>query len=169
MICLLLASSVGIAAESREAVVERVGSDIKYLASDALEGRGVETRGIHLAADHILEEYKKYGLKPGMPDGTFKQVFNVAPETAAINSDTQAVLIDADGVETALKLTTEFQPMQRGVNGRGGGELHFIGYGISSPNDNYDEYAGQVIEGKVLVMIRREPQQKVPNGAYLGP
>ena len=43
----------------------RVKYDVKYLASDELEGRGVETEGIHKAADYIVQEFKKYGVKPG--------------------------------------------------------------------------------------------------------
>ncbi|APZ90976.1 M20/M25/M40 family metallo-hydrolase [Fuerstiella marisgermanici] len=157
-----------LAAESREVMVERVGADIEYFASDALEGRGVETRGIHLAAERILAEYKKHGLKPGMPDGTFKQTFEVNPETAAINDATEAVLKHVDGRETKLKITSEYQPLQRGANGTASGELYFIGYGISSEGDNYDEYAGHDVEGKILVMIRREPQQDVKGGAFQG-
>ena len=56
----------------REEIVSRVRADIEYFASDALEGRGIETKGIELAAERILAEYEKFGLKPGMPaDVTF--------------------------------------------------------------------------------------------------
>ena len=65
------------AGDSRAEIVERVGADIKYLASDELQGRGVETKGIELAAQHILAEYEKFGLKPGMPDGTYRQKFDI--------------------------------------------------------------------------------------------
>src|SRR5687768_2739454 len=43
----------------KEVVLERMRKDIHYLASDACEGRGITTKGIHLAADYIAKEFKK--------------------------------------------------------------------------------------------------------------
>ena len=37
---------------------------VRYLASDELTGRGVDTAGIQLARDYILREFAKYGLRP---------------------------------------------------------------------------------------------------------
>src|SRR6516225_1729650 len=56
----------------------RLKRDITYLASDELEGRGVTTRGINLAADYIAAEFKKAGLKPGGADGSYFQPFTMA-------------------------------------------------------------------------------------------
>ena len=50
-------------------------SDVTYLASDELEGRGPTTKGINKAADYIADEFKKAGLKPGGVDGTYFQPF----------------------------------------------------------------------------------------------
>jgi len=70
-------SPVLAAAENRTAIVDRVGDDIRYLASDELEGRGIQTKGIHLAADRIIARYRQAGLKPGMPDGSYRQPFEI--------------------------------------------------------------------------------------------
>lgn len=155
-------------AEAKAAAVARVGEDIRYLASDELEGRGVDTKGIHLAADRILEEYRRHGLKPGMPDGTFKQAFEVATGETSITSETDVVLTDPEGKVRRLEVGKEFQPLRRGMNGRGTGELVFVGYGITSREDNYDDFADIDVAGKVLVMVRREPQQGMADGAFQG-
>jgi aminopeptidase N len=55
--------------------VERLKADVFYLASDALEGRGISTSGIDLAARHIHAEFKRLGLKSGTPDGGYYQPF----------------------------------------------------------------------------------------------
>lgn len=166
-VCLLLCS-LATAAESREAIVERVGNDVRYLASDELQGRGVETDGIRLAAEHIIAEYRKYGLKPALPEGSFRQAFNVALGKTRSEGDSKVVLVTPSGTRRILTVETDFQPLQRGGNGVANGELVFVGYGISSEEDQYDDYAGIDVEGKVVVMIRREPQQADPNGAFLG-
>lgn len=161
-------ASLTMAADSRAAVVERVGEDIRYFASDKLEGRGVETKGIQLAAERILDEYRKYGLKPGMPDGTFVQSFDITVGKTDVTADSTVLITSPDGQETRLKLGTEFQAIRRGHNGQASGDLVFIGYGISSTEDNYDEYANLDVAGKILVMIRREPQQGKQDGAFQG-
>ncbi len=156
------------AADARTEAIERVGEDVRYLASDKLEGRGVQTEGIHLAADHILKEYRRHGLKPAMPDGTFKQAFEVSLGRTDVTDDTAVVLTDAEGNATRLKVGSDFQALRRGHNGRGSGQLVFIGYGITSTDDDYDEYANVDVEGKIVVMIRREPQQGQSDGAFMG-
>lgn len=156
------------AADSRADALQRVGDDVRYFASDELEGRGVETKGIHLAADRIIQEYRKYGLKPAMPDGTYKQAFEVSLGKSKVTDDTAVVLTDPEGKSTRLRVGTDFQALRRGHNGRGTGELVFVGYGITSTEDNYDDYADIDVEGKIVVMIRREPQQGQQDGAFLG-
>src|SRR5260370_39664591 len=58
---------------ANEAILERMRKDITFLASDECEGRGVNTRGINLAADYIVKEFKEAGLKPVGTDGSYFQ------------------------------------------------------------------------------------------------
>src|SRR5262245_29438906 len=53
--------------------------DPEVLTSDAGGRRGMTTKGIQLAAEHIAAEFRKAGLKPGAPDGTYFQTFKVVP------------------------------------------------------------------------------------------
>jgi aminopeptidase N len=54
-------------------IVERLKADVYYLASDTLEGRGISTPGIELAAQHIRAEFRRIGLKSGPSDGNYFQ------------------------------------------------------------------------------------------------
>ena len=45
-------------------------NDIKYLASDELEGRGIGTKGLNKAADYIREQFKDAGLDVKIRPGT---------------------------------------------------------------------------------------------------
>ncbi|MCA9048832.1 MAG: M20/M25/M40 family metallo-hydrolase [Planctomycetaceae bacterium] len=156
------------AADSRAEIVDRVGEDIRYLASDELEGRGVETKGIELAAARILDVYRTCGLKPAFPDGSFRQTFDIQVGDVAVSENSFVVLKHTDGTELRLQIAEQFQPLRRGGNGKASGELFFIGYGISADDEQYDDYAGVSVAGKVLVMIRREPQNGNPDGAFQG-
>src|SRR5437773_5707356 len=46
---------------------------IKVLALDEFEGRAPGTKGEELSVKYIADQYKKIGLKPGNPDGTYTQ------------------------------------------------------------------------------------------------
>src|SRR5919106_5211025 len=65
----------------------------KYLASEELAGRGVDTPGIRLARDYIAGEFAKYGLLPGGDKGTYFQSFDVTTGVA-VKSPTALALND---------------------------------------------------------------------------
>src|ERR1700738_5003638 len=46
---------------------------IKALSSDEFEGRAPGTKGEELSVNYITDQFKKIGLKPGNPDGTYVQ------------------------------------------------------------------------------------------------
>ena len=46
---------------------------IKVLASDEFEGREPGSKGEDLSVKYITDQFKKIGLKPGNPDGTYTQ------------------------------------------------------------------------------------------------
>ena len=62
-------------AQSSSKSIERLKADVYYFASDTLEGRGISTPGIVLAAGHIRSEFKRIGLKSGTRDGSYYQSF----------------------------------------------------------------------------------------------
>ena len=51
---------------------------IKMLSSDELEGRGPGTKGEDLSISYIADQFKRLGLKPGNPDGTYLQEVFIA-------------------------------------------------------------------------------------------
>jgi aminopeptidase N len=64
--------------EAKESV-ERLKADVYYLSSVTLEGRGLATPGIELAAQHIRAEFRRIGLKSGPGDGSYYQPFEFRP------------------------------------------------------------------------------------------
>jgi Peptidase family M28 len=66
-------------------IVERLKADVYYLASDTLEGRGISTPGVDLAAQHIRAEFRRIGLKSGPSDGSYYQPieYRRSPEAAS--------------------------------------------------------------------------------------
>ncbi len=152
---------------SRESLVSRVRDDIRFFTSDEQEGRGVETKGIERSAERIIAEYRTSGLLPGMPEDSYRQPFEVPLGDISVSASTVVKLTGPDGVQLPLKLGEEFQPIRRGANGSANAGIVFLGYAISSDEENYDDFANVNIDGKVVVVIRREPQN-YDGGAFKG-
>ena len=82
-----------------------------------------------------------------------------------------ALVIDAEDGEsktTELKLKDEFSPLALGKSGSCDGEIVFVGYGITAEDIGYDDYADVDVEGKVVLMIRKEPQQSDAESPFAG-
>lgn len=155
-------------AENTKVVRDRLARDIQYLASDELEGRGVGTGGITKAADFIRTRFKEVGLTSGVPDGSYFQNFKVSLDPEVVTEKTHLVLRGPEGQELKLELGKDYQPQAIGGNGKASGPIVFAGYGITAEKQKYDDYAGLDAEGKVLLIIRREPQQNDPHSIFDG-
>jgi hypothetical protein len=159
---LTLAGGPVLAAEN--AVEARMRHDITYLASDECEGRGVETKGINLAADYIAQEFQKAGLKPGAAAGSYFQLFTMTG-TAKLESPNTLRLHGPQGQDIELEMGKHFYPLGLSGAGQVTAPVVFVGYGISADKVPYDDYKGVNVAGKVVIMVRKSPRSdnaKVP-------
>ncbi|MBA3315323.1 MAG: M28 family peptidase [Planctomycetota bacterium] len=163
---LMFAACLPAFAENREAAIGRITADVTYLASDALEGRGVETAGNQKAADYVRKALEDAGLKGGMPDGSYFQPFTISLGEELKPEETKLAI---GGDEShSLELGKDFQPLYLGGTGAAKAPLVFAGYGISAPGLKYDDYADVDVKGKVVLILRKEPQQNDPHSAFDG-
>jgi hypothetical protein len=161
------------AAESASAIESRLSDHAGYLASDGLEGRGVGTAGLNLAAEFIASQFREIGLKTDVVDGGPFQKFQMTTG-ATQGPDNRLVLIGppaSDGEaprRIELEPGKDFNPLAIGGSGKFELPLVFIGYGITAKDDDYDDYAGLDAKGKAVVILRHEPQQDNPHSAFEG-
>jgi hypothetical protein len=128
---------------------------VRYLASEQLTGRGVDTPGIKLARDYIAREFAKYGLHPGGDNGTHLQGFEV-PTGVIVKQPTTLVL----GSDDPVKLDRDWTPLGLSDSGTVEAEIVFAGYGITVKDYDYDDYAGLDVKGKIVLVLRYEPPPK---------
>src|SRR5512142_3428304 len=141
---LLIASSVA----AQSALENKIQKDITTLASPQMEGRGLGTKGIGLAADYIEQRLRGIGLQPVF-ESKYRQPFPVKTGvTAGPNNRLEGGAADA------------WTPLGFSSPGAFSGDLVFVGYGIDAPPIGYREYDGLDLKGKVAVMLRYEPQEK---------
>jgi hypothetical protein len=145
------------AAHSADPSLDRMKKDLFYLASEELEGRGIDTKGIDKAADYVAEQFKAAGLKPAMKDGSYFQPFTVTM-SAKLSKPTALTLSGPNDAKKELKLNDQFTAMGFSPTSKAAAGLVFVGYGVSAPGLKYDDYAGVNVEGKVVVALRRTPR-----------
>ncbi|MFO7901646.1 MAG: M28 family peptidase, partial [Pirellulaceae bacterium] len=138
---------------------KRVGSDIRYLASDELEGRGPGTKGLDKAARYIRETFENLGLRGAGNDGAYLRPFSLSLGADVIEPETCLVFEGPDDQELKLELKEQFRPLGTKNTDPMTLDVVFAGYGISAPKLGYDDYQNVDVEGKGVIIVRREPQQ----------
>lgn len=149
------------------AVEQRLQKDVTYLSSDELEGRGLQTRGLDLAADYLAEQFRAAGLKTNLYQGTPFQEFKLY--SSGTTGSVQSLTIQLPGT-TAQSLTTDHDYTSLMVTPSKPFDLPlvFVGYGITDKQRQYDDYARVDVRGKAVIVLRHEPQKLQVNSPFAG-
>jgi len=147
------------------AVVSRLTTDLKYLASDELEGRGVGTKGLDKAAEYVRDQFQKAGLNVTAVNGGAYHAFTMTTGTKLGSPNTLA-FAGKDGKTIELKYDVDYRTCSFARSGKFDGGIVFLGYGVHAPDLKYSDYDGVDLKGKVAVIMRRTPQQGNPHSAF---
>ncbi|HEV3416682.1 MAG TPA: M20/M25/M40 family metallo-hydrolase [Pirellulales bacterium] len=160
-------------ASTNAAIEKRMAETDRYLASEKLEGRGLGTHGIDIAADYVAQEFKKAGLKTDLYDGGPFQKFNltVGSKLGPDERNHADLIGPAESNSTVsrkipLKLGTDFTPLTLGGSAKIDAPLVFAGYGITAKAEKYDDYAGIDVKDKAVIVLRHQPQRSNPHGLF---
>jgi hypothetical protein len=139
---------------------------IKYLASDQLKGRGDGTRELDKAAKYIANRFRKFGLKPGGDKGTYLQHFTLV--VGAKLGRNNSLHYQPATKSEKLQVQQSFIPLSFSANSSIDAPLAFAGYGITAPEYHYDDYTHLDVTGKIVIVLRHEPQEDDDKGAFAG-
>lgn len=152
---------------SDAAIEKRLKHDVEYLASDELEGRGIRTKGLEVAGEFLAKEFKKAGLYTAWyGDSPFQdfQLLNGSRRGAV-----QRVLFNRkQGEKYLLTPNVDFSSLMKTTTGTMTLPVVFVGYGITAPELNYDDYKGIRVAGKAVIILRHEPQKTDVNSPFDG-
>ncbi len=143
----------------------RLTESLNYLASDELEGRGVGTKGLDVAAEFVSKGFKDAGLNVTVAGGDPFQEFSMTTG-AKLGSPNSLKLVGPDGKVIELVIDKDFQVCSFGATGTFNGELVFGGYAIDGKDEKYQDLEGIDVKGKVVVVIRKTPRQGEANGPF---
>lgn len=140
----------------------RMKTDLNFLASDLLEGRGTGQRGGDVAAAYIAAQFEIAGLKPAGENGTYMQKVPLNGVTAQPESSLK--ISGANGEPIQLKYLDDFvaNPLSQNAEENISGPLVFVGYGITAPEFGWNDYAGIDAHGKIVLALVNDPPSTDP-------
>jgi Zn-dependent M28 family amino/carboxypeptidase len=173
LVLALLAAATAQAATPPKFDPHRIAADVKTLSSDAFEGRGPNTAGEVKTVDYIVKQFKAAGLQPGgdlvggkrswtqdVPLGRFEIT---GPVDVSISDGKQTVAL-TQGSEIAMRPAENMQARVDIANA----PLVFVGYGVSAPERNWDDFKGQDLKGKLAVVLINDPDFETGQGDFGG-
>ena len=140
---------------------------VKVLASDDFEGRAPGSAGEEKTVAYLVGEFKKLGLAPGNPDGTYIQNVPLVGITS-----TPTLSFVRDGVTIPMENINEFVGPSSRVTPHveaKGTDVVFVGYGVVAPEFGWDDYKGRDVRGKTVVMLVNDPPVIDPATGQLDP
>jgi Zn-dependent M28 family amino/carboxypeptidase len=137
---------------------EAIRADVRFLSDDLLEGRGPGTRGDQLARAYVRARMETLGLEPAAPGGGWEQDVELVGITA---SSPSVVKVTRGSESVELRRSDDyiaFTDTAQAKVGVDAAEIVFVGYGITAPEFEWDDYKGADLEGKVLLVMNNDPE-----------
>jgi Tol biopolymer transport system component/Zn-dependent M28 family amino/carboxypeptidase len=156
-----VSTSASAAAVPEAAGAERFAADVRWLADDAREGRGVGTPGLAAAQQYLADRFQALGLEPAGDGGTYFHTFDV-PVAVAVEPGT-TVALDGRPLDRSA-----FQPAGFAASADAQGPVVTAGWGIVAPELGVDDYKGIDVHGKIVAVRRFTPRSPSPAGAFTG-
>jgi Zn-dependent M28 family amino/carboxypeptidase len=169
-----LAAAPVIAADTGPFSAQRLSDIDKYISTDAFEGRGPATRAETKTINYIADQFKAAGVLPaGDTINGQRSYFQVvpllksefvAPPQFTLNLGNGQSMPLTQGEQIALRA-----PMN-GANSvnLANVPLVFLGYGVTAPERNWDDFKNQDVKGKLIVVLINDPDFEGGDGDFGG-
>jgi Zn-dependent M28 family amino/carboxypeptidase len=136
---------------------EAIRADMRFLADDLLEGRGAGTRGHEIAARFVAARFEADGLEPAGDNGTY---FQFVPFRSFHPDEKHTSLtLLTDGKEETLAFRQDFITYRQTTRTETSVEapVVYVGYGITAPDQSYDDYQNIDAKGKIVAFLYGAP------------
>ena len=144
-------------------------ANLTFIAGDGLEGRMSLRPGDDAAAEWVASEFAKAGLRPVATDASGRASFLEPVPLIEYTPDPSATLLSLSrnsGAQQEWRAPIVSSAFRQNVDASGG--LVYLGYGITAPELNYDDYAGVDVRGKIVILMEHEPQENDPKSIFNG-
>ena len=129
---------------------------VRTLSSDAFAGRSPGTPGEDSTVAWLTGEFRRLGLAPGNPDGSYVQDVTLV----GYSGTTTVSRFEVGGRALPLTPLTDVVAVARHAAPESvvaNSEVVFVGYGVVAPEFGWDDYAGVDVRGKTVVILVNDP------------
>lgn len=143
---------------------EEIRAHIRFLSDSLLQGRAPGTPGYDIAARYVATELEGMGLHPGVSGSWFQPV---PLQKAVTDAAASSLVLTVNGKEQRLADAKDYVLSTWFANPAGKGETRadadvsapvaFVGFGVTAPDQKYDDYAGVDVRGKLALIIYGAP------------
>ncbi len=130
---------------------------VKVLADDNMEGRETGSAGLKRAEAYVVEQLKSDGVEPAGTDGFYQPVKFESRQI--IEKDSSIALIHDGKTEPLVLGDDAFFSTRIDLAPEVEAPLVFVGYGLSVPEKNYNDFAGLDLKGKIAVGFAGSPAE----------
>lgn len=151
------------AAPANDTITEaELREDLFALAHDSMGGRLAGTPDLDRASDWIRDRFDALGLEPAGDNGTYDQYFDLV--WFGLGSPNRLAVSGAGGARAPGEGWTP----SAGASGSASGEVVFAGFGIVEPRLDHDDYGGEDVAGRIVLVLDREPGVDDPSSPFDG-
>ncbi|MCU4155959.1 M28 family peptidase [Carboxylicivirga sp. A043] len=138
---------------------EEVFGYAKTLSEPQFDGRLAGSPGYTKSAEWVAAHLKEWDITPGYGQTYFKHFPQDYTVVKSIGSFS-ATFVDKKGntIEKTYSFPEHYFPGSNSANGTVKGELVYVGYGITAPQHNYDDYKNVDVQGKIVLIEPGHPQ-----------
>ena len=119
------------------------------LSSEKYKGRLSGSPEYLDAAKWCADKFAKWGVMPAN-DGSYFQYFT--NEYSEVYSTGKLVYSSQKGKEINYRFPEDYLPGSNSASGTVTGEMVYVGYGISAPELDYDDYQNVDVKGKIIIL-----------------
>ena len=138
---------------------DRLSADVRVLASDAFGGRAPGTPGETKTVDWLIAQFKAAGLQPGGRDGSWTQ------PVPLIRTQLGQGRVAAGGTPLVVGRDVYVSTVRPDAHvSIATAPMVFVGYGVSAPERQWDDFKGVDLKGKVAVFLVNDPDFEAASG-----
>ncbi len=148
------------AQRSTDPIVRReLEADLRFLTDDALAGRNSAEDPIDIAAEYLQQRFAEAGLRIDTFGDTARQPVPIPLAVRLTEDGDNQLRVSAGGRDVAeVEAGGRFMPLAIGSpDASVTAPAVWAGYGITAPEHDYDDYADVDAEGRIVVILRKEP------------
>jgi Zn-dependent M28 family amino/carboxypeptidase len=148
---------IALAAGSGPIDPARLSDIVKTLASDPFEGRAPGSAGEEKTVAYLIDRFQQLGLVPAGENGEFTQAVSLLHTQVQPGSQ---IAVEASGKKRALTQGEDIylSTVQPVAHARIASlPIVFVGYGVTAPERNWDDYKGVDLHGKVALYLVNDP------------